>query len=431
MSTLIENKTLFPSPKVANLLKVATCLIVLVYLANCLTPFRMHVDTMRYFAIKERIEVGYAKDADTALDYLPYGYTALLLLLSKIGILKSFTLVLINCLYLFGALFLIKKFFGKSLNTSLFFLFVLLSWVVIKFTLHPLSEMQYLFFSILSLYLFYQYTKTKQVLAIAGAFAFAGLAFITRSVGITLIAGLITGLCWQYKNELRIFIKKYKFIVVILVLIAFSTILFSKQLGLNHYTGVFTKQFSDKGVSVGTMLGWHFSEWAEITINTSGVKIQHYLPGETGKIIFIMAGILVFSAFVYLLYFKRNEVPFIIKAYLFFYFILMFTWPFYDPRFWVPVLPLMIAILVYFPWPTFSSKIPRLCIRAISTVYIILGIFSLSYLTFMTFNKKAFARKQANGVYRNEYETVFFGKPLSDTAKHIDPFILKTIKNSN
>lgn len=427
----IENNNLFTSSRVANLIKGATCLIVIIYLANCLTPFRMHVDTMRYFAIKERIEVGYAKDADTALDYLPYGYTALLLLLSKIGILKSFTLVLINCLYLFGALFLIKKLFGKSLHAPLFFLLVLLSWVVIKFTLHPLSEMQYLFFSILSLYLFYRYTKTKQILAIVGAFAFAGLAFITRSVGITLIAGLITGLCWQYKNELRIFIKKYKFIVVILVLIAFSTILFSKQLGLNHYTGVFTKQFSDKGVSVGTMLGWHFSEWAEITINTSGVKIQSYFPAETGKAIFIIAGLLVFSGFVYLLYFKKNETPFIIKSYLFFYFLLMFNWPFYDPRFWVPVLPLMIAILVYFPWPTFSSKIPRVCIRVIATVYIILGLFSLCYLTFLSFNKKAFAKKQANGVYRNEYETVFFGKPLSDTAKHIDTFILKTIKNSN
>lgn len=431
MSYSIENKSLLNSSQAVNLLKGATCLLVIIYLANCFTPFRMHVDTMRYFAIRDCIEFGCPEGSDADLDYLPYGYTALLLLLSKLGILNSFTLVFINCLYLFSALYFIKKLFGSSLNTFLFFSLVLLSWVIIKFTIHPLSEMQYLFFSMISLYLFYRYTQTKKLLPIVGSFAFAGLAFITRSVGISLVAGLVAGLCWQYRKELSTFIKKYKFIVIALAFLAVATIVFSKQLGLNHYTGVFTKQFSDKGVSVGKMLGWHFSEWTEITINTSGVKVQPYFPAGTGKLAFIIAGILIFGCYIYLLFFRKNNIPFIVKSYLLFYFLLMFNWPFYDPRFWVPVLPLIIATLVYFPWSSFSSKIPRITIRSVSVVYVIIGVLSLSYMTYTSFDKKSFAKKQANGVYRNEYETVFFGKPLSDTARHIDSFILKTIKNHN
>lgn len=431
MNYSIENRGLLDSSRAINLLKGATYLLIIVYLTNCFTPFRMHVDTMRYFAIRDCIEFGCPEGSDADLDYLPYGYTALLLLLSKLGILNSFALVFINCLYLFAALYFIKKLFNNSLNTFLFFPLVLLSWVIIKFTVHPLSEMQYLFFSMISLYLFYRYTQTKKILLIVGSFVFAGLAFITRSVGISLVAGLVVGLCWQYRKELSSFIKKYKVIVIILALLAVATIVFSKQLGLNHYTGVFTKQFSDKGVNVGKMLGWHFAEWTEITVNTSGVKIQPYFPAGTGKTLFVIAGIVIFASFVYLLFFRKNSTPFIVKSYLFFYFLLMFNWPFYDPRFWVPVLPLIIAVLVYFPWSSFSSKLPRVGMRLTLLVYVVAGVISLSYLTYTSFDKKVFAKKQANGVYRNEYETVFFGRPLSDTAKHIDSFILKTIKNHN
>jgi hypothetical protein len=38
------------------------------------------------------------------------------------------------------------------------------------------------------------------------------------------------------------------------------------------------------------------------------------------------------------------------------------------------------------------------------------------------------AKTQASGAFRNEYETIWYGKPLSDTAKHIDPAALEVIR---
>ncbi len=143
------------------ILKWITGLLAIVYLVNCFTPLRLNVDTVRYFGIKECIEFGCPPDSDAAKDYFPYGYTALLLIFSKLHILRSFTLVLINCVYLFGALCLIKKIFGAALRTWLFAAVVLLNWTMIKFVTHPLSEMQYLFFSISSIYCFYLWTKTR------------------------------------------------------------------------------------------------------------------------------------------------------------------------------------------------------------------------------------------------------------------------------
>ena len=66
---------------------------------------------LRYFAIKDCIEYGCPPDSAPAKDYLPYGYTVLLLLPSKPGILRSFTIVLVNCICLFIVLYMVRKMF--------------------------------------------------------------------------------------------------------------------------------------------------------------------------------------------------------------------------------------------------------------------------------------------------------------------------------
>src|SRR5258707_11854087 len=94
--------------------KIISAVIILLYLVNCCTPLRLHVDMLRYFAIKDCIELGCPPDSDAAKDYMPVGYTALLLALSKMGILKSYSIVLINSLYLAGGCWLIINMFRSS-----------------------------------------------------------------------------------------------------------------------------------------------------------------------------------------------------------------------------------------------------------------------------------------------------------------------------
>ena len=61
-------------------------------------------------------------------------------------------------------------------------------------------------------------------------------------------------------------------------------------------------------------------------------------------------------------------------------------------------------------------------------VYTTFGIISVVYMTYTSLNKEVLARTQAAGVYRNEYETHFFGRPLSDTATRVDPFVLSVLE---
>jgi hypothetical protein len=49
-------------------------------------------------------------------------------------------------------------------------------------------------------------------------------------------------------------------------------------------------------------------------------------------------------------------------------------------------------------------------------------------MVYSSFNKEFLAHNQAKGAYRNEYETHFFGKPQSDTARKIDTVALRVLE---
>jgi hypothetical protein len=415
----VTESTSFPLPgeKYSRFFKWSIYLLGVAFLLNCLTPLRLHYDMLRYFAIKDCIELKCPPGADPD-DYMPYGYTALLLLLSKLGILKSFTIVFVNCLYLFGALFFVRKIFNYIRSPYLLFFLVLLNWTVIKFVAHPLSELQYLFFSLASLYAYYLFVRSKNVWHLLLAFIMAGFAFLTRTVGITLVAALFAALIWEYRKQLLELIKKNRILLLVLILCVSGVLFFSKQLGLNHYTVVMSRQFNE-GRRFSDIVAWHFSEWGEILLNTSRLKVIGFFPAPAGEWLFIILGILGFGGFIYLCYVRKNNIPFVIKAYLFFYILLMFNWPFADPRFWVPAIPLMAAVISQTVFS--ANRFVKWFGISYFLIYSVLGLASLVYMTRTSLNKKELSKTQAKGVYRNEYEMHFFGKTLSDTVTSVDP----------
>ena len=403
------------------LFKWSVYLLVILFFLNCFTPLRLHYDMLRYFAIKDCLESKCPPEADPN-DYLPFGYTALLLLLSRLGLLRSFFIVFVNCIYLFGGLYFVRKFFVTIRFPFFLFFIVLINWTIIKFVTHPLSELQYLFFSFASLYAFCLFVRNKNIRNLFAAFFLAGIAFLTRTVGLALLAALFVAILWEYRKQLILLLKQNRIFLLGLLICIAVVIIFSRQLGLNHYTGVMAKQF-DEGLRFSNVLGWHFSEWGEILINTSRYKVMDFFPGQIGNWIFINVGLLGVSGFIYICFIRKNQIPFIIRTYLFFYMLLMFNWPFADPRFWVPVIPLIAAVVSQ---TSFSpNRILRLLRMAYLVIYAALGLAALGYTTFTSFNKKEFSKTQAKGIYRNEYETHFFGRPLSDTATHVDPYLVE------
>lgn len=405
-----------PGEKQTSILKWAVYILGLLFLINCFTPLRLHFDMLRYFSIKDCLESKCPPGANPH-DYLPYGYTFLLLLLSKLGILKSFSIVLVNCLYLFGGLYFVRKIFYYIRSPFFFMMLVMMNWTIIKFTMHPLSELQYLFFSLYSLYEYAQFSRNKNIRNLIYSFVLAGLATLTRTIGITLIAAIFSALVWEYRKQLIGLLKKNRVVIPVFFLCIGLVIIFSKQLGLNHYFAAIITQFNE-GVHFSNMLVWHFSEWGEILLNNPRVKMIGILPFPLGFWLFFISGILGIAGFIYICFIKKSRIPFILKAYLFFYILLLFNWPFPDPRFWVPVIPLIAAIVSQ---QSFSqNQMVKWGSRLYLLGYLAFGVISISYMTYTSFNKKELSKTQASGIFRNEYEIHFFGKPLSDTVTTVN-----------
>jgi hypothetical protein len=403
--------------------KLAFFAMVAVYLIDCFTPLRLHYDTVRYYEIKDCIEFGCPADSAAATDYFPYGYTALLLILSKLGILKSFSIVFVNSLYVLASLYFLYKVFENSVPKFLFFFLVMTNWLFIKFVTLPLSEMQYLFFSMGSVFFYYRYSQQKKIIFLLLSFFFCWVAFMTRTIGVTLVGALCAGLLWEYRAKQIAFFKKNKFLIIgILVVIIAAVFIFSKPLGISHYRDVLSEHL--KEAPFFKRMGWRFTEWGEIFINApSGKMISKFAVFEA---VYIICGIIFFCWFTYRVYLTKNKIPFFIKAYILFYCLIIFNWPFDDPRFWVPLMPIIAAIIlqVLFEQP---NNILKKISFTLFMIYIAAGGFASGYMIYTSFNKNALARTQAKGDYKNEYEIHFYGKPLTDTAKKIDPDVVRIL----
>jgi len=404
---------------VSNLFKLAVYAMVIVYLAGCFTPLHIHFDSIRYYNLKDCMEHKCAPGSFASTDYLPYGYTTLLLIFSKLGMLKSFSIVLINCIYVFAGLWFVKKIFDQQVHPFLLAVVVLFNWVLIKFVTHPLSEMQYIFFSCASLYCFHMYREKKSYLYLGLSFVLCILTIFTRTVGIALVPALFLGVAWQHKEELKRIIQKNKILLLILAALVVVLVFLAKALKILDYTHLL-KGPLEQGVGhfIGTNLQNHFTELGEIFLNIPSNKIMNYLPASVGTLAFIALGVLCFAWFMYTMFSRRSNIPFYIRIYLLFYSFIILNWPYYDPRFWVPILPLIAVVILRTPF----SRRPALKIfsRLYLVAYMALGIFASLYSLYIGFNKERFSRNQAKGDYRNEYEIHFFGKPQTDTATHVD-----------
>jgi hypothetical protein len=153
-------------------------------------------------------------------------------------------------------------------------------------------------------------------------------------------------------------------------------------------------------------------------------KLKSYMPEGIINGIFLLAGMTLLAWFIFALIKSRKTTPAVIIIYLILYSLVIFNWSHFDPRFWVPVLPFIAGIILQTPLPKWS----KIALPVVFIAYSLMGIAAFGYSFYTQFNKKAFARIQANGIFMNEYEVHFFGKTLSDTTTIVKPNVLSLLK---
>ncbi|HEX2684243.1 MAG TPA: hypothetical protein VHL77_09935, partial [Ferruginibacter sp.] len=305
-----------------------------VYIANCFTPLRLTNDTVRYITIKEWMEAGKPADHPAANEFLPYGYVWFLLILSKLGIAKSVVISFIQLLYFFGSVWFIKKIFGSEIKGWQLLALCMLSWASMKFVITPLSEMQFLFFSMGALYFF---KSSKFVWAII----FTAAAMLTRTIGFVLIIAFVLGLFWRKRQAIGSFISKNKLIIAgsaaVLAVLFFLFDGFGIERYLTNHSYYFQPLFSDPLGFFLNNFKSHLIDWSALVLNAPAPRIAMF--GTALKdAVYLIAGIISFAVLLFLLL-KNEDIAPEIKAYLLCYSLIIFIWPLSEPRLWLPIFP--------------------------------------------------------------------------------------------
>jgi len=387
---------------VSNVAMVFVGFLCVAFIVNFFTPLRLTNDTVRYLTIKEAVE-----NQTPVSDYLPYGYVFFLLILGKLHLLYSFTVPLLQFLYLLGALFFVKRLFPDT-NRLFLLAFALLQWTTMKYVITFLSEMQFTFFSIGTIYLFKRSRETRNIKFIVGTFLFLGLSILTRTVGVALLPALFVSMLPKFSGSWKENFSRYKWMILLFCVLVVAVSLLQNVLRVRTYLHWFT--MGNPLHRLKNDLINHLADWAAIFLNFSYSKVPFGSRPER-ILAYSIVGLLFFITTVYLIIQSRNRIPLVVKLYLAFYSSIIFLWPYIDPRFWVPIVPLLIAILMQSV--EFIPKKAKNLLLLYCVYYLIAGLGAIGFYTYTSMSKHALSVKQDESLWLNEYEQHFFGKPIT------------------
>lgn len=387
-------------------------LLAIIYFLNCFTPLRLTNDTVRYFAIKEITEGTWPSAFGGKNDFLPLGYVYFLKALSKAGILHSFTICFLQLLFLAGSLNYVRKIFAPLVPVFVLIIFTLLNWTTMKLTITPLSELQFLFFTTGTLYYFHRFNQSKKISWLLATIIFCVLAVFTRTAGALLAIALLISLVIENRQYLLSSAKKRTIFIGFILVIAAGLVFLFTQEKFIRYIGYFTRPLTrDPSAFFTNNIRRHLQDWAELFIN---IPLSKNTFVTFISVLYLLAGIFFLWLVLRRIFSKKFPIPLHIRIYIIGYIVLIFNWPFFEARFWFPILPLLIAILLL---PKMAAQPLFKPISSLYKLYYVLsGIFVLSYYTWLSYNKEAMIKRHDAGKWEREYRAHFFNEQPTDST---------------
>ena len=375
-------------------------LFVVVALAYCLqvaSPLRINTDAYRLLSMAVSASEGNGYLVDGQPDQFPNGYPFLVKIMLMAGIADSASLVALNLLFYAAGLCVLwvwaASLSGRSL-ALIVVLWVASSWLLIKHATIPLSDAGYFGISLAALYCLWKFYNGR--LADAWSWLLAALVLIFlalqfRTVGITLLptaavtivlhSGFrpVLGSLAKHKAKIAWSLATVGGVGSICLVWVFQTEWFDSQfLAKGSYFQSMLGYFEQQGVFgfFGSNLGFRLREMGEIALNFPENKLAFLSPA------FYLAGLaawgLVGLGCISLV--KRGFLPLV--AYLFFYLGLMMLWPYYDTRFWIPLLPIFsLAVWGWLAELASDRKLLRLSVLGVLGCHILLGIVAMAFST--------------------------------------------------
>jgi hypothetical protein len=396
---------------------LALLLVSLAYLVQIASPLRLVGDGVDYLLQASSAADGNGFLVHGVQSMRPPGYPALIFLLVKAGIGKSWAIVALNCLLLgigcWSSYYVLRSSFGFGAGTAqIICLLTLLSFVMVKHVTYPLSDVPFFGASMPCLLLLLRAegeTTPARYWQLAVSVPLLVFCIELRTIGIALIPAFawaaVGGARWvknvpQWLRQHRV----ATFVVLLLVLVAMAwagrIFLHSRYLQFNaktlHRRGVMGNVISD--------FKDHTWEWGELAVNAPVSK----LPGELEipvRIIGFIALLLAATG----VWEKRRTLD-ASTWYLAGFSSIVFAYPWFDTRLWLPVLPLLMGYVSIGARRLIPSGLLRPAIIVYCSLFCLLGVVALGYSTRLTFAGSQFPDLYGDGSLRATYRNAFLGE---------------------
>jgi hypothetical protein len=396
---------------------LALLLVSLAYLVQIASPLRLVGDGVDYLLQASSAADGYGFRVHGEQSMRPPGYPALIFLLEKAGIGKSWAIVALNCLLLgigcWSSYYLLRGSFGFEAGAAeVICLLTLLSFVMVKHVTYPLSDVCFFGASMPFLLLLLRAeadTGPGRYWRLAVAIPLLVFCIELRTIGIALIpafAWAAVGGARCARNILQ-WLRRHRiasFVLLLLVVAAMAwagkTFLHSRYFQFNaktlHRRGVIGNFASD--------LSDHSREWGELAVNAPVSKLPAALELPV-RIAGFFALLLAATG----LWEKRRNLDASVW-YVAGYASIVFAYPWFDTRLWLPLLPLLMGYVLMGAKRLVPSRLLRPAIFAYCSVFCLLGMVALGYSTRLTFAGSQFPDLYGDGTLRATYRTALLGE---------------------
>jgi hypothetical protein len=405
---------------------LALLLVSLAYLVQIASPLRLVGDGVDYLLQASSAADGRGFRVHGEQSMRPPGYPALIFLLERAGIGKSWAIVALNCLLLgigcWSSYYVLRSSLGFEAGAAeVICLLTLLSFVMVKHVTYPLSDVCFFGASMPFLLVLLRADadiRPGRYWRLAVAVPLLVFCIEVRTIGIALIPAFawaaVGGTSWarsipQWLRRHRISSLVLLLLVIVAMAWAGKVFLHSRYLQFNaktlHRRGVIGNFVSD--------LSDHTREWGELAVNAPISK----LPGALELPVRI-AGFFALLLAATGLWEKRRRLDASVW-YVAGYASIVFAYPWFDTRLWLPVLPLLMGYVLLGARRLAPFHLLRPAIFAYFSVFCLLGIFALGYSTRLTFAGSQFPDLYGDGTLRATYRTALLGEPPK-SAEDID-----------
>ncbi len=408
-------------------------LLAICFVVQAFSPLRLNPDAIALLSVGESVAHGRGFFDYGKMTVFPPGYPALLAVLLRTGLAHPWVIVGLNVVFLSAGLLatyalLIHDFFEDKATVLLICSFFLLSFVVIKHVTLPLTDVPFFACSMCCLALMNQSTKSDShlpltdvpffacsmcclalmnqstksdshwrfVILAVTAWLLALAAIAVRRIGVALVPPLVFMIVCspQFKSLLkRSFISITLVIILVIVFVGAGT---TQVIGKASTLSDFIKVAGNSRVSALILqtLSYRFTELGELfdnfPISMTPTKLLVMVPWA-GGVLFLLT-LFGFAT-------KRRAIgP--TEVFLVCYMGILFAWPFQDPRFWLPVVPLLIAYSIL---AVSNPRFPKSVVTIYGIIFATFGFFAIAYSTRISFAGSRFPDRYLDGRMKSTY----------------------------